>query len=277
MKIVDIPLTQITISTENTRKDLVSGNDEINLDDLAHSIEEFGLLNPLIVTKKQNKYEIIAGQRRFLACQKINFQSIPCIVKENIQESEAITLSLIENVQRVDMSPIDKSNAYKKLLEKFNDIQVLSNYVGVGVPTIKKYISLLELSPIIQQRIDSREGTLGVDALSKLSKSFPDHIQQETVYDKLQGFNQKVQIEMIKRTEGEIENLDNVVEDAQIGIFDMKVCTRGLCDLIPPEFEEILREELQKRRKLSWMEFFMRVASAASTGIDLAGFSKEGT
>ncbi len=275
MEIVELPLNKITISSDNTRKDLLSGTDEINLDDLAHSIQEFGLLSPLIVTKKQNKYEIIAGQRRFLACQKLHLQSIPCIVKENMEQSEAITLSLIENVQRVDMSPIDKSEAYKKLLKKFNDIELLSNYVGVGVPTIRKYISLLNLSPVLQQRIDSREGTIGVDALSKLGKAFPDHLQQETVYDKLKGFNQKVQIEMIKRTEGEIDNLDNVVTDAQIGIFDMKVCSRGLCDLIPPDFEEILREELQKRRKLSWLEFFMRVASTASTGIDLASFSKD--
>ena len=85
MEIVELSLNQITISSYNTRKDLLSGTDEINLDDLAHSIQEFGLLSPLIVTKKQDKHEIIPGQRRFLACQNINLQSIPCIVKELVR------------------------------------------------------------------------------------------------------------------------------------------------------------------------------------------------
>lgn len=275
LQIQEININDIVVSSTNTRKDLQANNDEINIDDLAHSIQEFGLLNPLIVSKKENNYEVIAGQRRFLACKKLNIEKIPCIIKNNLDTQEAITISLIENIQRADMSPIDKSRAYKNLLDKLKDVQILSNYVGVSVPTIRRYLSLLDLSNVLQERVDSREGTLGVEALSKIAKTYDNPIEQEQVYDKIKGFNQKVQIEIIKQTKGDVQKLDEIVFDAQAGIFDTSVCTRGLCDLIPPEFEEKLKDELQQRKKLTWLELFTRVATTTMTGVDIAGFFDE--
>lgn len=265
MEIVEIPIEQLIISSNNTRKDLESGTDENNLNELANSIKKYGLINPITVVENENKYEVIAGQRRFQACKIINLSSIPCIIKKNINLTQTVSISLIENVQRADMGAIDKGKAYVQLLKTFDSIESLSNNIGVGAPTIKKYISLLELSPTLQRTIDSREGTLGIDALSRLSKSFQNNYEQELVHDRLKGFNQKVQIEMIKNLNGSVESLTDVVRDAQEGVFDLQVCTRGLCNIIPDDFEQILKEELLKKRKITWLEFMTKVANGAST------------
>jgi len=265
VEIVEIPIEQLIISSNNTRKDLESGTDENNLNELANSIKKYGLINPITVVENENKYEVIAGQRRFQACKIINLSSIPCIIKKNINLTQTVSISLIENVQRADMGAIDKGKAYVQLLKTFDSIESLSNNIGVGAPTIKKYISLLELSPTLQRTIDSREGTLGIDALSRLSKSFQNNYEQELVHDRLKGFNQKVQIEMIKNLNGSVESLTDVVRDAQEGVFDLQVCTRGLCNIIPDDFEQILKEELLKKRKITWLEFMTKVANGAST------------
>ncbi len=265
MEIIEIPIEQLIVSSNNTRKDLESGTDENNLNELANSIKKYGLINPITVVENENKYEVIAGQRRFQACKIINLSSIPCIIKKNINLTQTVGISLIENVQRADMGAIDKGKAYVQLLKTFDSIESLSNNIGVGAPTIKKYISLLELSSTLQRTIDSREGTLGIDALSRLSKSFSNHYEQELVHDRLKGFNQKVQIEMIKNLNGSVESLTDVVRDAQEGVFDLQVCTRGLCNIIPDDFEQILKEELLKKRKITWLEFMTKVANGAST------------
>lgn len=265
MEIIEIPIEQLIVSSNNTRKDLESGTDENNLNELANSIKKYGLINPISVVENENKYEVIAGQRRFQACKIINFSSIPCIIKKNINLTQTVGISLIENVQRADMGAIDKGNAYVQLLKTFDSIESLSNNIGVGAPTIKKYISLLELSSTLQRTIDSRSGTLGIDALSRLSKSFSNHYEQELVHDRLKGFNQKIQIEMIKNLNGSVESLTDVVRDAQEGVFDLQICTRGLCNIIPDDFEQILKEELLKKRKITWLEFMTKVANGAST------------
>lgn len=267
-------MNQIKVSSINTRKDLISGTDEVSLDDLAKSIKKFGLLNPILVLKNGNQYEVIAGQRRFLAFQKINLKNIPCIIKENIDTSEAISLSLIENVQRSDMSAMDKCSAYKQLLQKVKDIEELSDYVGVSSITIKKYLALDNLSYNIKQSLDAREGSLGIEILSKISNMFPDHMDQDIVHENFKGFSQKIQIEMIKRTKGDISNLKDVVNDAQEGLFNIEFCSRGLCNIIPEDFENLLKEELLKKRKLTWFELFSRVinsATGAATHAAVAG------
>ncbi|MCH8048866.1 hypothetical protein IIC44_02095, partial [Patescibacteria group bacterium] len=68
-----------------------------------------------------------------------------------------------------------------------------------------------------------------------------------------------------------MQKIDNIVLEAQSGIFDIPICTRGLCDLIPPEFEEKLKDELQQRKKLTWLELFTRMATTTMTGVDMAG------
>ena len=77
MEVRDIQISKIVVSNQNVRKDLNAGNEDTNLDDLANSIKEKGLLSPITVVQKGDTYELIVGQRRYLACKKLGFQKIP--------------------------------------------------------------------------------------------------------------------------------------------------------------------------------------------------------
>jgi ParB family chromosome partitioning protein len=129
MEIKEIKLEDIQVSKFNTRKDLEAGIEDASLEDLANSIREKGLLNPITVMRVKNgKYDLVAGQRRFLACKKIGFQTIPAIIRDDLNETDATILSLIENVQRADMNPMDKAKAYQKIFEKYSPVENIKNY-----------------------------------------------------------------------------------------------------------------------------------------------------
>src|SRR3989338_4546513 len=154
MEVKDIRMDLINVSSLNTRKDLGAGTEDTSLDDLANSNKEKGLLNPIIVQKKDDgTYDLIAGQRRFLACKKIGWSTISAIIREKMDDTDATIISLIENVHRADMSPIDKAKAYQKIYEKYMEYDKVVRETGVSISTIKKYLTLLNLAPSIQEKL----------------------------------------------------------------------------------------------------------------------------
>src|SRR5882762_6108609 len=99
---------QIRVPARNTRKDLGAGNEDSSIEDLAGSGREKGLLNPVMVRlTRSGDYEIIAGQRRFLACQKLGWSNIPALIRSDVEDTDATAISLIENVHRAEMKPTD--------------------------------------------------------------------------------------------------------------------------------------------------------------------------
>ena len=165
MEVRDIQISAIRISDFNTRKDLDAGIEDSSLNDLANSINDKGLLNPLIVwSETDGTYSLIAGQRRFLACQKLGWESIPAIIREVEDSTDATILSLIENIHRADMNPIDKAHAYQQIFNKYNDFNDVAKETGVSATTIKKYVALLNLAPDIQKSISTADGPAGVGA-----------------------------------------------------------------------------------------------------------------
>ena len=93
--------------------------DEDALLELADSIKQFGILQPILVQKKENYYEIIAGERRWRAAKLAGLKKVPVIIKE-FSEQEAVEISLIENIQRENLNPIEEAIAYKRLIEEFS-------------------------------------------------------------------------------------------------------------------------------------------------------------
>ena len=87
--------------------------------ELADSIKQFGVLQPILVQKKKDYYEIIAGERRWRAAKLAGLKEVPIIVKE-FTEQEIVEISLIENIQRENLNPIEEAMAYKRLLKEFN-------------------------------------------------------------------------------------------------------------------------------------------------------------
>ncbi|MHB8412502.1 MAG: ParB/RepB/Spo0J family partition protein [Candidatus Acidiferrales bacterium] len=226
MEVRDLPIEQIQVSRLNTRKDLESGNEDSSIDDLAASIREKGLLNPILVRDSGNgTYDLIAGQRRLLACRKLSMKTIPALVRYGLDDADATAISLIENVHRADMNPLDKARAFSALKEKYTgDINRVSKETGIGVQTVKRYLALLVLPQEIQERISTAEGPARVESMSVLARTFSDKEDMIEAYNKTAGFTQEIQKQILRETGGDISKIDDLVEQAHEGAFDVTMC-----------------------------------------------------
>ncbi len=134
--------------------------DESKLQELAESVREKGILEPLLVRRTDQGYELIVGERRWRAAQKAGLREVPVLVKE-VEGREAYEISLIENLQREDLNPIEEAEAYKHLIEEFNISQDdLSKRIGKDRTTITNTLRLLKLpldvrNQLLQNRITS--------------------------------------------------------------------------------------------------------------------------
>jgi ParB family chromosome partitioning protein len=135
--------------------------DESKLQELAESIKEKGILEPLIVRRVDRGYELIVGERRWRAAQKAGLKEVPVWVKQ-VEGSDALEISLIENLQREDLNPIEEAEAFKRLTEEFNISQGdLSTRIGKDRTTITNAIRLLKLPPEIRNQLLQNRITAG--------------------------------------------------------------------------------------------------------------------
>ena len=144
-----VKINEVEPNREQPRKDF----DEDALMELADSIKQFGILQPLIVQKKKDYYEIIAGERRWRAAKLAGVKEVPIIVKEYTNQ-EIVEISLIENIQRENLNPIEEAMAYKRLLEEFNLKQdEVAERVSKSRTAVTNSMRLLKLSDRVQQMI----------------------------------------------------------------------------------------------------------------------------
>src|SRR4030043_1873183 len=138
--------------------------DESRIQELAWSIKEKGILEPLIVRRAGQGYELIVGERRWRAAQKAGLKEVPVLEKE-VEGREALEISLIENLQRENLNPIEEAEAFKHLIEEFNLSQEdLSKRIGKDRTTITNTLRLLKLpmevrNQLLQNRITSGHAT----------------------------------------------------------------------------------------------------------------------
>ncbi|MDH3366062.1 MAG: ParB/RepB/Spo0J family partition protein [Thermoplasmata archaeon] len=247
MEVRDIDLKEIRISSLNTRRNLAAGSEEVDIDDLADSIREKGLLSPVTVIKKSDdEFELIAGQRRYLACMRLGWRTIPAIVREVTDDTDATVISLIENVQRQDIAPIDKARAYSSILGKYGEYDRVAKETGVSVQTIRKYLSLLKLDDAIQDELTTKDGPIGISAMAKLAETFSKEDQMEA-WTKTKGFKQQIQLDILRGSNGDIGRLDELVDQAVDGKLDRHIC-KGFedCQFIPKELIGKICDEIQK-------------------------------
>lgn len=144
-----VKLTKVEPSREQPRKQF----DADALQELAESIKQFGVLQPLLVQKKEGYYEIIAGERRWRASKLAGLKEVPVIVKE-FTEQEAVEISLIENIQREDLNPIEEAMAYKRLMEEFHLKQdAIAERVSKSRTAVTNSMRLLKLDDRVQQML----------------------------------------------------------------------------------------------------------------------------
>jgi ParB family transcriptional regulator, chromosome partitioning protein len=156
-KILHIPLDAIKINPMQPRKKFA----DTSLDELADSIKEYGIVQPLIVSKVGSGYELIAGERRLRAAKKIGLEKVPAIVRD-ASTQEKLVVALIENIQRENLNPIDTASGYKKLMDEFSLTQEeVSKRVGKPRSTVANSLRILNLPEEIKIAIAEQKITEG--------------------------------------------------------------------------------------------------------------------
>ena len=192
-----IKITQVEPNREQPRKDF----DEDALLELADSIKQFGVLQPLLVQKKNDYYEIIAGERRWRAAKLAGLKEVPVLVRE-YTEQEVVEISLIENIQRENLNPIEEAIAYKRLLQEFHLKQdEIAERVSKSRTAVTNSMRLLKLNSKVQEMvIDDMISTGHARTLLALE----DEEQQYTIANKI--FDEKLSV---RETEKLIKALKN--------------------------------------------------------------------
>lgn len=147
--------------------------DEAALESLAESIRSHGIVQPLLVRRKDDRYELVAGERRWRAAKLAGVTRVPVVVKE-VPDESLLEIALIENIQRENLNPIEEAQAYRKLIERVGLTQeALASRVGRDRSYITNYLRLLKLTDDVQQLV--KEGRLSTGhARSLLALSHPD-------------------------------------------------------------------------------------------------------
>lgn len=154
-----IPIENIQANKQNPR----SIFSEEELIDLSNSIKEKGIVQPIIVRKRENdsSYEVIAGERRWRAAQIAQLDKIPAIIK-SLSDDDALEIAIIENVQRSNLNPIDEASGYKRLIDIYNYTQEdLANVIGKSRSYIANILRLTNLPLKVQEYLSSGQLTIG--------------------------------------------------------------------------------------------------------------------
>ena len=165
--ITELDITKIVRNESQPRQNF----DEEEIDQLAESIKEVGIIQPIIVRYVHNSYEIIAGERRYRAAIRAGLTTVPVIIRES-DDTNTLTIALIENIQRSDLNSIEIAKAYKEIINTTNITQEeLAQKVGKSRPSITNHLRLLELPQDIQIMLENNEITNGhARALLSLSQ-----------------------------------------------------------------------------------------------------------
>ena len=157
-KSLEIDIKKIQVNPNQPRTNF----DSSEIENLTISIKDLGVIQPITVREiSSENFEIISGERRFRASKLAGLSSIPCYIKGVDNETDILKMSLVENVQRVDLDPIEIGLTYERLINDYNlNIDSISRIVGKERSTVSNYIRLLKLDPIIQSGI--RDGFLSM-------------------------------------------------------------------------------------------------------------------
>ena len=138
--------------------------DESNLEDLTNSIKERGMIQPIIVRKSnadKSKFEIIAGERRWLAAQRAGLHNVPVVITE-VDDLKSLEFAIVENVQRHDLNPLEEAQGYKKLIDQFSyDQDKVSKFIGKSRSYITNSLRLLTLPEDVIKLIETQKITAG--------------------------------------------------------------------------------------------------------------------
>ncbi len=228
-----VKITQVEPNREQPRKNF----DEDALQELADSIKQFGLLQPILVQDRKTHYEIIAGERRWRAAKLAGLKEVPVIIRD-YSDQEIVEISLIENIQREDLNPIEEAQAYKRLLTEFNLKQdEVAEKVSKSRTAVTNSMRLLKLCDEVQQMIiDDMLSTGHARALI----SIEDPEQQYTIAQKI--FDEKLSVRDVEKL---VKNLNKPEKTKKESKEDKSL------NIIYQDIEEKLKQSLGTKVEIS--------------------------
>jgi ParB family chromosome partitioning protein len=224
MIVKSIEIAKLYISELNVRKTSSSINDESNIEDLANDINSNGLINPITVSYNINKdnYEIIAGSRRYKAMLRLNALTIPCNII-NVDTHKAEEISLVENINRNQMTTYDKVKAFAKLFEVCEDnIDNICKKVNISKTTIQKYLKIKDLPEELLKLLDTKNNEhkkISVDLALQLVnyKNLPNHkLDVIELFNLIQDTTNNEKIETLEKYIKEYEKSHNNSNEIEI-------------------------------------------------------------
>lgn len=230
--VLDIDINKIEPNKNQPRKNF----DEEKIQELADSIQEIGVVQPIIVKKNGEFFEIIAGERRWRATRKAGLKTIPVIVR-NFDEIKALEASLIENIQRENLNPLEEAFTYKKFYDEFNfNQEMIAKKVGKNRTTVANSMRLLNLDKRVQNFL--KENKLSAGHARALLTITDNDLQFETAEKIIdEGFSVRMTEDFVKKI---VENLDKQNEqienekekNIQPNIEQYKILEKSLKDIL---------------------------------------------
>ena len=164
-----IPLTDLDISELNVRRREITAD----LDELAESMERFGLLQPIVVVPKGDRFGVVIGQRRYLAAKHLGWDYIPALVlTAPLNATNAVILSFSENIQRRDLSARDKAEACSSLMETLGSVKEVADALGISQPTVRKWLGYAGVPEVVKNFV--QPGGLTVPQAIRIANAIED-------------------------------------------------------------------------------------------------------
>jgi len=176
--VIEMDIESLTPNLFQPRKNF----DKEKMEELKGSIKKHGIIQPIVIRKMANGYEIVVGERRLKAAKEIGLKKIPAIIK-TFNNEKSLEIALVENIQREDLNPVEQANAFKRLIDEFNlTQQELAEATGKSRALVANTIRLLKLNPEIQKNISEGKISFGH---AKLLLSIEDEEVQRAVCDRI--------------------------------------------------------------------------------------------
>lgn len=225
-KLLTVPLEDIEMSPYQPRREF----DDLELREMAQSIKEFGLIQPVIVRKVKGKYQLVAGERRLRACKIAGVKEIKA-VEMDVSDAQAAAVSLIENIQRRNLNYLEEAEAYARMIGEFGMTQEeVANLVGRSQPAVANKLRLFKLDDEVRSRIDTdviterhARALLRLDSADKQIEVLNAiYEKQLTVKETEKLIDEKVKEAELKRQAERKKNVMVIVKDARIFVNTIK-------------------------------------------------------
>lgn len=220
----ELKITQIEPNVNQPRKNF----DNEKIEELAESIKENGVVQPIIVVKSGESYKIIAGERRWRAARVAGLKKVPVIIRNDISDSKVLELALIENIQRQDLNPLEEANAFQTLINTYNMTQEkVAQIVGRSRPAVANTLRLLNLDERVQKMLnDNRISEAHARAILPITSNDKQY-EMALIIEKRGMTVRDIEMLMRRRKKSKTPAMENIftkdIEDNMKGYFGTKV------------------------------------------------------